>query len=111
MDPLSTSALFLQFLAQRRYLNNVTPSTIEWYETAFKALQRELQTPDPLLTKQTLQQFVVGLRQRNVKPVSCNTYIKAINALSLAPRRTPPRGAPRTIAPEGGETCAPNSQR
>ena len=40
MDPLSTSVLFSQFLDQRRYLKNVTPSTIEWYETAFKALQR-----------------------------------------------------------------------
>jgi hypothetical protein len=35
MDPLSTSALFEQFLAQRRYLKNVT------------------------LTKSSLQQFVV----------------------------------------------------
>jgi len=39
MDPLATSLLFQQFLTQRRYLKNVTPSTIEWYETAFKALQ------------------------------------------------------------------------
>ena len=39
MDLLSTSQLFADFLAQRRYLRNVTPSTIEWYETAFKALQ------------------------------------------------------------------------
>ena len=36
------SFLFQQFLTQRRYLKNVTPSTIEWYETAFKALQRSL---------------------------------------------------------------------
>jgi hypothetical protein len=27
MDPLSTCLLFEQFLAQRRYLKNVTPST------------------------------------------------------------------------------------
>ena len=38
MDPLSTCLLFEQFLAQRRYLRNVTPSTIEWYETAFKSV-------------------------------------------------------------------------
>jgi hypothetical protein len=47
MDPLSasvvdhrcdllSSALFAQFLDERRYLKNVTPDTIEWYETAFK---------------------------------------------------------------------------
>jgi hypothetical protein len=70
MDLLATSFLFQQFLDQRRYLNNVTPSTIEWYETAFKALRRAHDTADPPLTKSALQQFVVHLRQRNVRPVS-----------------------------------------
>ena len=83
MDLLSTSILFRQFLDQRRYLNNVTPSTIEWYETAFKGLQRVHETRDPSLTKASLQQFVVSVRQRGVKPISCNTYIKALNAFSL----------------------------
>src|SRR5262245_40040798 len=81
MDLLSTSRLFEQFLAQRRYLKNVTPSTIEWYETAFKALQREPGI-DPQLSKSSLQSFVTSVRQRGVKPVSCNTYIKALNAFS-----------------------------
>jgi site-specific recombinase XerD len=80
-DPLSSSALFKQFLDERRFLHNVTPSTIEWYETAFKALQRTSGQPAPLITKSSLQNFVVTLRQRNVKPVSVNTYIKALNAL------------------------------
>ena len=43
MDPLSTCLLFEQFLAQRRYLKNVTPST-----------------DSPPLTKSSLQQFVVS---------------------------------------------------
>jgi integrase/recombinase XerD len=75
--------LFEQFLAQRRYLRSVTPSTIEWYETAFKALQKALGADLPPLTKPSLQQFVVSVRQRGVKPVSCNTYIKALNAFCL----------------------------
>ena len=50
MDLLSTSQLFADFLAQRRYLRNVTPSTIEWYETAFKALQRTHGAEPPLTT-------------------------------------------------------------
>jgi len=83
MDPLSTCALFEQFLSQRRYLKNVTPSTIEWYQTAFKALQKAHATPSPILTKSSLLHFVVSLRQRGVKPVSCNTYIKALNAFCL----------------------------
>jgi hypothetical protein len=80
MDPLSTCVLFEQFLAERRYLRNVTSSTLEWYQTAFKALQKILGAELPPLTKSMLQQFVVALRQRDMKPVSCNTYIKAVNA-------------------------------
>ena len=75
--------LFEQFLNERRYLKNVTPSTIECYETAFKALQRATAEGAPALTKPTLQQFVVSLRQRGVKPISCNTYIKALNTFCL----------------------------
>src|SRR4029453_15189444 len=80
MDPLASCFLFEQFLAQRRYLHNVTPSTIEWYETAFKALQRASGDESPHLTKSSLQNFVVALGGGNVKPVSVNTYIKAMNA-------------------------------
>ena len=82
MDLLATF-LFEQFLAQRRYLRNVTPSTIERYQTAFKALQRALGADVPPLTESALQQFVVAARERGVKPVSCNTYIKALNAFCL----------------------------
>jgi hypothetical protein len=32
-NPLAT--LFEQFLKERTYLNNVTPRTIHWYQTAF----------------------------------------------------------------------------
>lgn len=83
MDPLPTRLLFEQFLAERRYLKNVTPSTLEWYETAFKALQKVLGADVPPLTKSSLQQFVVSIRQRGVQPVLCNTYIKALNAFCL----------------------------
>ena len=50
MDPLSTCVLFGQFLAERRYLRNVTTSTLEWYETAFKSLQKTLGADVPPLT-------------------------------------------------------------
>ena len=79
-DLLSSADLFKQFLNERRYLKNVTPDTIEWYETAWKALQRTLNVAAPPITKSSLQSFVVKMRQRNVKPVPVNTYIKALNA-------------------------------
>src|SRR5262249_30672791 len=77
---LLSSALFTQFLNERRYLKNVTPDTVEWYETAFKAFRRALNDDAPPITKSSLQSFVVKMRQGNMKPVSVNTYIKALNA-------------------------------
>jgi site-specific recombinase XerD len=75
--------LFAEFLAHRRYLKNITPSTIEWYETAFKAFQRTFDNPSPPFTRASLQRFVVDLRERGIKPVSCNTYIKALRSFSV----------------------------
>ena len=82
MDLLSTTALFEQFLAERRYLKNVTPSTLDWYDTAFKGFRRAV-GPDAPVTKQNLQRFVVNVRERGVRAVSCNTYIKAMNAFCV----------------------------
>jgi hypothetical protein len=43
MDLLSLPAsdrLVHDVLSERRYLKNVTPDTLEWYQTAFKAYKR-----------------------------------------------------------------------
>jgi integrase/recombinase XerD len=82
------SALFEQFLRERRFLKNVTPKTVTWYQNAFEALTRTVPASAPGdLTKPLLQDFVVRLRERGLSPVSCNTYVKAINAfLVRAPR-------------------------
>lgn len=78
------SKLFDQFLTERRYLKNVTDRTLVWYQVAFKNYQRHIATDAPQLpSKASLQQFVVALRQRGVRPVTCNTYIAAMNALCL----------------------------
>ena len=79
MSALST--LFEQFLRERRYLKNVTPKTVTWYQTAFDALTQTVGAPDPMqLGKPVLQAFVVRLRERGLSPVSCNTYVKGINS-------------------------------
>jgi integrase/recombinase XerD len=75
------AALFDQFLKERIYLKNVTPKTIIWYQVAFKAYGRALPREALALpTKAVLQQFVIGLRDRGLRPVTCNTYIGAMNA-------------------------------
>ena len=92
MDRLNQ--LFEQFLRERTYVNNVTASTREWYETAWKAFRAahtsapERPASAPLIAKADLQQFVVHLRERGLKPVTCNTWIRALNAFDGCTSRT-----------------------
>jgi integrase/recombinase XerD len=108
------AVLFDDFLRGRRYLQNVTPKTLTWYQTAFDAFRRVVAVDAPdQLSKAVLQEFVVRLRERGLSPVSCNTYLKAINAflawlhaeghapqrLALPPQRTEKRVV-RTLSEE-----------
>lgn len=78
--------LFQQFLRERTHINNVTSSTRGWYECAWKAFRTaQASAPErpasaPLIGKSDLQAFVVHLRERGVRPVFCNTWIRALNA-------------------------------
>ena len=78
------AALFDQFLKERTFLKNVTPSTLVWYQVAFKNYRLTLpESAPPLPTKASLQQFVIRQRERGIRPVTCNTcntYIGAMNA-------------------------------
>jgi len=69
---------FDDFIKSRRYLKNVTPKTVEWYEGSFAAFQRF--HPSDEYSKQSLTAFVVALRDSGVSAVSCNTYCRAVNA-------------------------------
>jgi integrase/recombinase XerD len=80
--------LFEQFLRERRYLKNVSPKTRVWYETAWKTFlatqpagvaTAELNGAPPI-TRQHLHVFVVALRDRGVRPVTVNTWLRALNA-------------------------------
>ncbi len=72
---------FTRFLDERRWLLNVTPKTLEWYEEMFKLLRRLHPTlTEPAdLTKPALSQFVVKMRERGLSAVSRNTRLKAVN--------------------------------
>jgi integrase/recombinase XerD len=78
-NPLAT--LTDQFLKERTYLKNVTPATLVWYRVAFKNYSAAFTDGvPPLPTKATLQEFVIRQRQRNLRAVTVNTYIGAMNA-------------------------------
>jgi hypothetical protein len=59
---------FIRFLDERRWLLNVTPKTLEWYEETFKLLRRLQPTlAEPAdLTRSTLNEFVVKMRERGL---------------------------------------------
>jgi integrase/recombinase XerD len=84
MDRLTQ--LFDQFLQQRTYITNVTPKTRDWYQSAWKAFNAaQAAAPPrpesaPLIAKADLQGFIVHLRERGLRPVSCNTWLRAMNA-------------------------------
>ena len=75
------ATLFDKFLQERLYLKNVTPRTLVWYRVAFNSYRASLAVDAPVLpTRATLQQFLIQLRDRGIRPVTCNTYLAAMNA-------------------------------
>lgn len=73
------AALFEPFLRKRTYLKNVTPRTLVWYQVAYKNYGA-VHPADALPSRASLQAFVISLRERRIPPVTCHTYIGAMNA-------------------------------
>src|SRR5262245_5698250 len=79
----SLADYFDQFVRERTYLNNVTPKTRGWYQTAWSTFLRAQadalvrQPTAPLLALGNLQHFVLHLRERGVTPISCNCWVQA----------------------------------
>src|SRR5262249_32204646 len=73
------STLFEQFLQERRYLKNSSEKTIRFYTQSWSAFNRYV-SPDSQLTKVTLNEFVLRMRQSGLSPTSCNVYIRGMNS-------------------------------
>ena len=79
--------LFQQFLRERTYLKNVSPKTRVWYESAWKAF---LLTQEPgfahsdvhpaCFTRSHLAAYIVASRDRGLRIVTVNTWLRAMNA-------------------------------
>jgi integrase/recombinase XerD len=63
-----------QFITERRYLKNVTPKTIIWYEQAFKSFAGAIDS------REAIVQRIAELRERGVQAVSVNSWLRVINA-------------------------------
>ena len=65
---------FEQFIQERKYLTNVSTSTLEWYEHSFRWLV------NPAPTEADLKDMVMRMRAKGNKPTGCNCVIRAVNA-------------------------------
>jgi integrase/recombinase XerD len=65
---------FEQFIKERRYLQNVSPATCEWYRQSLRWLA------NPAPAEAALKDFVMRMRSAGLKASSCNCRIRAVNA-------------------------------
>lgn len=65
---------FEQFIKEKKYLHNVSPSTETWYRNSLKWL------PGPTPDDAALKELVMRMRDRGLKATSCNCHIRAINS-------------------------------
>ena len=65
--------LFNQFLEEKRYLDGVSKKTLVWYTYSFKQYNKH---GEGLPTKQTLNQFVIGMRKSGLSTAAINDYIR-----------------------------------
>jgi site-specific recombinase XerD len=83
MPTKTLDELFKLFLQERRYLLNVTPRTVDWYELSwltFKRLSTHSLTVPTDLTREDLEHFVYMARDRGMKPITVNSRVRALNA-------------------------------
>jgi len=64
----------IEFIKEREYVWNVSPSTIRWYTNALKWLDSEAPT------QEELTRLVLKMRERGLKATGCNAATRAINA-------------------------------
>ena len=72
--------LFDQFLKERRLLKNISPKTEQYYRQALIAFERYSGESLDSLSSGKLNKWTVAMLETGVRPVSCNTYISAMNA-------------------------------
>jgi integrase/recombinase XerD len=74
-SPIATH--FKQYVKEMRYLRNFSERTLRGYTEAFIRWQKYV---GDIPTKGNLDQFVIGMREGGLSPVTCNISIRAFNA-------------------------------
>lgn len=79
---LSIVALSASFISERRYLQNVSPKTLEWYKNSFKAFEPYLSTvSDQSGLRSAVRKAVMEMSEAGkLSPTSINDYARCVNA-------------------------------
>src|SRR5215469_17470841 len=93
---------FEQFIRERQYLSNVSPSTLDWYKHSLKWLRSESPTQDEL------KDVVLRMREKGLKATGCNSLTRAINSylrwsgsqLKISPLKEPQLVLPTFTEPQ-----------
>ena len=68
--------LFKLFIREKRFLDNISPLTIKSYEVSFQKFEQYATE----LSKPSLNDFVIGMREEGLKPGGINVKIRSINS-------------------------------
>lgn len=74
-EEVSLEVIFNQFLQEKRYLQNVSNNTLQFYKAGFKAFK--LTEP---VTQQQLNLHIVRLRENGMSLSCLNAYIRSISS-------------------------------
>ena len=70
--------LFDQFLREKRFLNNVSPTTLKYYQYVYNRWMDYIgEMPD----KQNVKEFVIKIQESGVTVYTANSYIRGMNSI------------------------------
>ena len=76
MSPFSIDELHAQFIKEKRFLDNLSESTIRSYKLSFQWFKKL----GGDFNKLALNNFVIGLRESGMNTGGCNVKIRSINS-------------------------------
>lgn len=79
MSPLFLDQLFDYFCKEREYVKNSSRHTILFYKASYKKFKESL-GDDIDLSKDHLNRFILNMREKGIKPETCNVHIRGLNS-------------------------------
>jgi site-specific recombinase XerD len=80
MSPFFLDQPFNQFCQERQYIKNSAANTITFYRQSYKAFKLYVGEDTQELNKSVLNRFVLTMREKGMKPSTCNVYIRGLNS-------------------------------